>query len=128
MLISQNLKPPTMSGNTPSAELSLLVTVPMMYCSVFESTIRYLGGLISAYELSGKKHFFLIQKAQQLADRLSIGWSQVSEFNMLSEAGPSDSEIFQGNTVPFGNVNFTANAPVKETVCPRRRPYSSSVI
>jgi len=80
-----------MSGNTPSAELSLLVTVPMMYCSVLESTIRYLGGLISAYELSGEQHFFLIQKAQQLADRLSIGWSQVSEFNILSEAGPSDS-------------------------------------
>ena len=90
-----------------------------MYYSVFESTIRYLGGLISAYELSGKQHQFLIQKAQQLADRLSLGWSQVREYNMLSEAGPSDSEVFQGNTVPFGNVNFTANAPVKETVCPR---------
>jgi mannosyl-oligosaccharide alpha-1,2-mannosidase len=91
-----------------------------MYCSLFESTIRYLGGLISAYELSGKQHFFLIQKAQQLADRLSIGWSQVSELNTasLSEAGPSDSEIFQGNTVPFGNLNFTANAPVKGTVRP----------
>ena len=50
-----------------------------MYYSVFESTIRYLGGLISAYELSGKQHLFLIQKAQQLADRLSLGWSQVRE-------------------------------------------------
>jgi mannosyl-oligosaccharide alpha-1,2-mannosidase len=109
-----------MSGNMPSAELSFLVTVLMMYCSVFESTIRYLGGLISAYELSGQQHFFLIQKAQQLADRLSIGWSQVSEFSMLSETGRSDSEIFQGNTVPFGTVNFSANAPVNETVCPRR--------
>jgi len=49
----------------------------MMYCSVFESTIRYVGGLISAYELSGKQHFFLVQKAQQLADRLSLAWSQV---------------------------------------------------
>jgi len=66
----------------------------MMYCSIFESTIRYLGGLISAYELSGKQHCFLIQKAQQLADRLSLGWSQVSEFNMLSEGGPSDSEVY----------------------------------
>jgi mannosyl-oligosaccharide alpha-1,2-mannosidase len=94
----------------------------MMYCSVFESTIRHIGGLISAYELSEKQHLFLLQKAQQLADRLSIAWSLVSEFKILSEAGPSDSEIFQGNTVPFDKLNFTANAPItdKELVCPRR--------
>ena len=94
----------------------------MMHCSVFETTIRHLGGLISAYELSEKQHFFLIQKARQLADRLSIAWSRVSEFKILSEAGPSsDSEILQGNTVPFNNVNFTANVPITdEWVCPCR--------
>ena len=93
-----------------------------MHCSVFETTIRYLGGLISAYELSEKQHHFLIKQAQKLADRLSIAWSRVSEFNIMSEAGPGDSEIFQGNTVPFNNVNFTANVPItdKELVCPRR--------
>jgi mannosyl-oligosaccharide alpha-1,2-mannosidase len=52
----------------------------MKYCSIFESTIRYLGGLISAYELSGKQYPVLVQKAQQLADRLSLGWSRVSVF------------------------------------------------
>ncbi|KAI0296398.1 glycoside hydrolase family 47 protein [Russula brevipes] len=61
--------------------------------SIFESTIRYVGGLISAYELSGKKHDFLIKKAKQLADRLSLGWSR-------------------GNTVPYGYVDFASNAPV----------------
>ena len=92
-----------------------------MHCSVFESTIRYLGGLISAYELSEKQHLFLLQKAQQLADQLSIAWSLVSDFKILSEAGPGDSEIFQGNTIPFNNVNFTANVPITDAwVCPRR--------
>jgi mannosyl-oligosaccharide alpha-1,2-mannosidase len=52
----------------------------MACCSIFESTIRYVGGLISAYELSGKQHFFLIEKAKQLADRLSLAWSHVSGF------------------------------------------------
>ena len=50
----------------------------MACCSIFESTIRYVGGLISAYELSGKQHSFLIEKAKQLADRLSLAWSHVS--------------------------------------------------
>ncbi|KAI0289404.1 glycoside hydrolase family 47 protein [Multifurca ochricompacta] len=64
--------------------------------SIFESTIRYLGGLISAYELSGKQHSFLIDKAKQLADRLSLGWSR-------------------GNTIPFGFVDFSTNQPIIQT-------------
>ncbi|KAI0250639.1 glycoside hydrolase family 47 protein [Lactifluus subvellereus] len=64
--------------------------------SVFESTIRYLGGLISAYELSGKQHFILIEKARQLADRLSLAWSP-------------------GNVIPFGTMDFSANKPVIAT-------------
>ena len=47
-------------------------------CSVFESSIRYVGGLLSAYELSGKKHAFIVEKAKELANRLSLAWSQVS--------------------------------------------------
>ena len=37
---------------------------------VFETTIRYLGGLMSAYELSGQKYKVLINKAVELADVL----------------------------------------------------------
>jgi mannosyl-oligosaccharide alpha-1,2-mannosidase len=36
--------------------------------STFETTIRYLGGLLAAYELSGKE--ILLTKAKALADRL----------------------------------------------------------
>ncbi|CAM6085552.1 unnamed protein product [Calypogeia fissa] len=41
--------------------------------SVFETTIRVLGGLLSSYDLSGKKIF--LTKAQELADRLLPAWN-----------------------------------------------------
>ncbi|KAI0277917.1 seven-hairpin glycosidase [Russula aff. rugulosa BPL654] len=66
--------------------------------SIFESTIRYVGGFISAYELSGQleQNFFLIEKAKQLADRMSLAW-------------------VNGNTVPFGYVDFSSNKIVNQT-------------
>jgi len=57
---------------------------------MFETTIRYLGGLISTYELSGEKYPFLIDKAEELANRLSLAWSK-------------------GNAVPFPSVDFNNN-------------------
>ncbi|KAI0261583.1 glycoside hydrolase family 47 protein [Gloeopeniophorella convolvens] len=66
--------------------------------SVFESTIRYVGGLISAYELSGKQHFFLnntipfgfvdfsgnspVIQTSNIAEAgtLTIEWSRLSEY------------------------------------------------
>ena len=44
-------------------------------CSVFETSIRYLAASLSAYELSGKKHPILVEKAKQLADQLAFGWA-----------------------------------------------------
>lgn len=38
--------------------------------NVFETTIRYLGGLLSAYDLSNGKHRTLINKATELGDML----------------------------------------------------------
>lgn len=38
--------------------------------NVFETTIRYLGGYLSAYELSGKKHEGLLRKAGEVAELL----------------------------------------------------------
>ena len=46
--------------------------------SVFESTIRHIGGMISAYELSDCKYPVLVQKAKQLADQLAFAWVGVS--------------------------------------------------
>ena len=39
--------------------------------SFFETTIRQLGGLLSAYALTGESDTMLLEKAQSLADRLS---------------------------------------------------------
>ncbi|KDQ18619.1 glycoside hydrolase family 47 protein [Botryobasidium botryosum FD-172 SS1] len=64
--------------------------------SVFETTIRYLGGLLSAYELSNYKDEILLQKAQQLGDKLAFAWSK-------------------GNAVPYNTLNFTDNQPRVET-------------
>jgi mannosyl-oligosaccharide alpha-1,2-mannosidase len=38
--------------------------------NVFETTIRYLGGFLSAYDLSGGKYPLLIQKAIEMGDML----------------------------------------------------------
>lgn len=38
--------------------------------SVFESIIRYLGGFISAFELTERKQDSLLQKAEKLAQQL----------------------------------------------------------
>lgn len=46
--------------------------------SVFETTIRYVGGFLSAYELSGEKYPILIQKAKEVADKMAFAWSAVS--------------------------------------------------
>ena len=45
--------------------------------SVFESTIRYVGGMLSAYELTDKKYPVLVKQAATLADKLSAAWSLV---------------------------------------------------
>ncbi|KAG0316721.1 maturation of Asn-linked oligosaccharides protein, partial [Podila horticola] len=64
--------------------------------SVFESSIRYLGGLLSAYELSQKKHPILLQKARELGDKLAFAW-------------------VGDNSIPFRHVNFTTNTPQQVT-------------
>lgn len=38
--------------------------------NVFETTIRYLGGFLSAYELSGKKYPVLLRKAMEMGEML----------------------------------------------------------
>ncbi|KAH9027042.1 glycoside hydrolase family 47 protein [Lactarius hengduanensis] len=63
--------------------------------SVFESTIRYLGGLLSAYELNGQGDKFLVDKAKQLADKLSVAW-------------------VQENKIPYNTVDFNTSSPIKE--------------
>ncbi|KAH9003485.1 seven-hairpin glycosidase [Lactarius hatsudake] len=64
--------------------------------SVFESTIRYVGGLLSAYELNGQRDQFLVDKAKQLVDKLSAAW-------------------VQENKIPYDSVDFRTSSPVNAT-------------
>jgi len=64
--------------------------------SLFETTIRYVGGFISAYELSEKKYPVLIEKAQDLADQMVYAW--VGE-----------------QSIPYGFMNFTTHQPTVAT-------------
>ncbi|EJC99387.1 seven-hairpin glycosidase [Fomitiporia mediterranea MF3/22] len=61
--------------------------------SLFETTIRYVGGLLSSFELSGNKHTVLVEKAKEVADKMAFAW-----------VGDND--------LPFGEMNFTTNQPV----------------
>ncbi|KAF8814741.1 glycoside hydrolase family 47 protein [Phlegmacium glaucopus] len=64
--------------------------------SVFETTIRYLGGLLSSYELSGQKFPALLEKAKEVADKLAFAW-------------------VGSNDIPFGFLDFSTNTPTIDT-------------
>lgn len=56
----------TLDWNSPTSQ----------HCSLFETNIRYLGGLLSAYDLSGEK--ILLDKAVELGDMLYAGFDTPS--------------------------------------------------
>ncbi|KAN0084171.1 glycoside hydrolase family 47 protein [Tylopilus felleus] len=63
--------------------------------SLFETTIRHVGGLLTAYELSGKQNYTLVQKAEQVAQQLAYAFNGSSP-------------------IPWNNINFTDHTPVDE--------------
>ena len=68
----------TPSGENGISPIHYSVLHDIHVYSVFETTIRYLGGFLSAYELTDYKYPVLLQKAQQIADKLSYTWVGVS--------------------------------------------------
>ena len=50
---------------------------------MFETTIRYLGGLLSAFELSGEQHPALLEKAKEVADKMAFAWVKVRVSSIL---------------------------------------------
>jgi mannosyl-oligosaccharide alpha-1,2-mannosidase len=83
---------------------------------VFESTIRYVGGLLSAYELSGKTHDILLSKARELADKLTYAWPVVSGRDLSRRGCLADDCSFRqineaATHIPFTHVDFTTNQP-----------------
>ncbi|KAI9112575.1 hypothetical protein K1719_016498 [Acacia pycnantha] len=69
--------------------------------SVFETTIRVLGGLLSAYDLSGDKIF--LEKARELADKLLPAWDSPTgiPFNRINLAygNPHNPSWTGGNSI-----------------------------
>jgi len=61
--------------------------------SVFETTIRYVGGLLSAFELSGERFPILVEKAKEVGNKLTYAW-------------------LGNNAIPYNMINFTTNEPV----------------
>ncbi|KAF9051540.1 alpha-mannosidase 1 [Panaeolus papilionaceus] len=59
--------------------------------SVFETTIRYLGGILSAYELSNQQYPGLLTKARDLADQLARAWKGSSP-------------------IPWGHIDFKSDS------------------
>ncbi|KAG2156713.1 glycoside hydrolase family 47 protein [Suillus bovinus] len=65
--------------------------------SLFETTIRYVGGFISAYELSGEQYPVLVEKAQDLADQMTYAW------------------VSQNQSIPYGYMDFNSHQPTIAT-------------
>ena len=83
--------------------------------SIFETTIRYLGGLLSAYELSNYKYPVLLDKAKQVADTMSLAWVGVgSSAVQVPDSGINESES-QTNAIPYGHMTVD-NVPIVDTV------------
>ncbi|KAL4079416.1 glycoside hydrolase family 47 protein [Scleroderma citrinum] len=60
--------------------------------SLFETTIRYVGGLLTAYELSGKERQILVDKAEEVTKQMTYAWVGT-------------------DALPFRELNFTTRTP-----------------
>uniref|UniRef100_A0A4E9E3D8 alpha-1,2-Mannosidase n=1 Tax=Gibberella zeae TaxID=5518 RepID=A0A4E9E3D8_GIBZA len=90
-----------------------VTAVPNQPISLFETTIRYLGGLLSAYDLLSSSHKHLVKNphdkknllkvAVTLADRLSIAFDTPSGI-------PDDEVIFNPNPRRYGNTDNSITA------------------
>lgn len=78
-------------------EIFRLLLSDCFLISVFETTIRFVGGLLAAYELSDFQHPGLLAKAKEVADKMAFAW-----------VGDND--------VPFGHIAFANNTPQFDTV------------
>jgi len=81
---------------------------------VFETTIRYLGGLLSAYELSDYKYPALLAKAKEVADTMSLAWVGVGPAVHVPDPGIDESKT-QTNAIPYGHMTVN-NVPIVGTV------------
>ncbi|KIY45171.1 glycoside hydrolase family 47 protein [Fistulina hepatica ATCC 64428] len=91
--------------------------------SVFETTIRYVGGMLSAYELNGSSIQGLVDQTQTLVDKLALAYSEDSAipygyiwFNNNSRVNASTTIAGAGTLdIEWGRLsNFTGNSTYLE--------------
>ena len=82
---------------------------------MFETTIRYLGGLLSAYELSNYQYPTLLAKAKEIADAMSVAWVGVG-FSAQAPDSEVDESESQTNPIPYGYMT-PDNVPIVNMVC-----------
>ena len=87
----------------------------LLISSVFETTIRYLGGLLSAYELSNYQYPTLLAKAKEIADTMSVAWVGVGSTAQVPDSEVDKSES-QTNPIPYGHMT-PDNIPIVGAVC-----------
>lgn len=63
--------------------------------SIFETNIRHVGGLLSSYELGGKKEPRLIDQAKVVVDKLMYGW-------------------INGNDLPYNTLGYWNSLPTPQ--------------
>jgi mannosyl-oligosaccharide alpha-1,2-mannosidase len=73
---------------------------PLDTLNVFETTIRYLGGLLSAYDVSEQQHEILLEKAKEVGDMLYVAFDTpnrmpITRWNWQNGAngGPQEAEM-----------------------------------
>ncbi|KAL7183800.1 hypothetical protein ACSBR2_026051 [Camellia fascicularis] len=99
--------------------------------SVFETTIRVVGGLLSTYDLSGDKIF--LEKAKDIADRLLPAWDTQSgiPYNIINLAhGNAHNPGWTGveNVIAQLNKTFPADGLLPIYINPHRGTQSYSTI
>ncbi|XXG64424.1 hypothetical protein AAC387_Pa05g2381 [Persea americana] len=100
--------------------------------SVFETTIRVVGGLLSAYDLSGDKIF--LEKAKDIADRLLPAWDTPSgiPYNRINLAlgNPSNHGWTGGNSIlaDSGTEQLELIALSQRTGDPKYKQKAENVI
>lgn len=103
------------------------MNLPILSLSVFETTIRYvrmlvspsdspnvklylqMGGLLSAYELSGGNDERLLLKAQEIGDLMSFAWIDVCP--LYAPLLKSLTQCHQDNDIPYGHLDFSTIPP-----------------
>ncbi|TGZ80147.1 seven-hairpin glycosidase [Ascodesmis nigricans] len=58
-------------------------TTPMTTIPVFETTIRYIGGLVAAYDISERKYPVLLEKAVEIADVIHTSFDTMNRMPSL---------------------------------------------